>query len=298
MAPRNWHAMVLRRQPAEAECCRTNSQGVSQRILKSATWQAEPESKNARFSLVRYIAAGGPNQVVSPMRSDFLKLPSCLVVACVVGASASAQPTGYHVGAAVVLPDSLVEVLARGRFRASIVRVAANANDARLIAAAEQLYASPDAIIATATTAEERKRLLATAPGIPLDTLKVSQRAAGSPADRWWLDSFDATWIPFAVTAGAVDYYLGRLHDYAAGRSPFGFSATDGADHGSLSYTAKVVSSSEPGVARVVELQLQWDYSCGYLCAMEFRHTRRVFFDATGRAIRLEGDERPEVDVS
>jgi len=227
-----------------------------------------------------------------------MKLHSWLVAAYVVGTSASAQPAGYHVGAAIVLPDSLVEVLARGRFRASILRVAANANDARLIAAAEQLYPTPDAIIATARTTREHQLLLATAAGVTLDTLWVPQRAAGSPVDRWWLDTFDDTWIPFAVTAGAVDYYLGRLHDYAAGRSPFKFSATDGTDHGSLTYTARVVPSSEPGVARVVELQLAWDYWCGMLCAMEFRHSRRVFFDETGRAVRVEGDKPPEVVVS
>jgi hypothetical protein len=31
---------------------------------------------------------------------------------------------------------------------------------------------------------------------------------------------------------------------------------------------------------------------------MEFVHTRRVFFDAAGRAVCVEGDERPEVVVS
>lgn len=220
------------------------------------------------------------------------------MVASVFGASAGSQPTGYHVGTAVVLPDSLVEVLARGRFRASVFRVATNANDARLIASAEQLYPNGDAIIATSTTADERNRLLATAAGVSLRTLKVPQRPAGVPADRWWLDAFDETWIPFAVTAGAVDYYLGRLHDYAAGRSPFGFSATDGTDHGSLSYTAKVVPSTEPGVTRVVELELRWSYWCGMLCAMEFIHIRRVFFDAGGRTVRIEGDGRPTVVVS
>ena len=215
-----------------------------------------------------------------------------------IGTSASAQPAGYHVGAAIVLPDSLVEVLARGRFRASVLRVAANANDARLIAAAEQLYPTPDAIIATATTADQRKQLLATAAGVSLRTLTIPQRTAGSPADRWWLDTFDETWIPFAVTAGAVDYYLGRLHDYAAGRSPFGFSATDGPDHGSFSYTARVIPSSEAGVARVVELQLRWEYWCGMVCAIGFDHSRRVFFDATGRAVRVEGDGPAYVVVS
>jgi hypothetical protein len=227
-----------------------------------------------------------------------MKLPLWLLVACVLGPSAGAQPSGYHVGAAVLLPDSLVEVLAGGRFRASVLRVAENANDARLIAVAERLYPTPDAIIASATTPSERNRLLATVAGVPLDTLKVPQRAAGTPADRWWLDEFDDTWIPFAVTADAVDYYLGRLRDYAAGRSPFGFSATDGTDHGALSYTARIVPSSEPGIARIVELRLQWNYWCGMLCAMEFIHTRRVFFDTAGRPVRVEGDARPTVVVS
>ncbi len=227
-----------------------------------------------------------------------MKLPSWLVVAYMFGASASAQPAGYHIGAAVVLPDSLAEVLARGRFRASVLRVAGNADDARLIAMAEQLYPTPDAVIATAKTSDERNRLLATAAGVSLNRLRVAQRPAGNQVDRWWLDAFDETWIPFAVTASAVDYYLGRVHDYAAGRSPFGFSATDGADHGSFSYTARVKPSSEPGIARIVELHLRWDYWCGMLCGMGFAHTRRVFFDAAGRAVRLEGDGRPEVVVS
>jgi hypothetical protein len=227
-----------------------------------------------------------------------MKPLSWLFVTCAIGASASAQPAGYHVGGAIVLPDSLVEVLGRGRFRASVVRVATNANDARLIALAEQLYPASAAVIASATTPHQRNRLLASAAGVPLDTAKVPQRAAGNPADRWWLDTFDDTWIPFAVTAGAADYYLGRLHDYAAGRSPFGFSATDGPDHGSFSYTARVIPSSEPGVARIVELQLRWEYWCGMLCAMGFNHTRRVFFDATGTAVRVEGDGQPMVGVS
>ena len=227
-----------------------------------------------------------------------MKFLSWLFIACLIGPTASAQPAGYHVGAAIVLPDSLVEILARGRFRASILRVAANANDARLIAAAEQLYPTPDAIIAIATTDDERNRLSATAAGVPTDTLTVAQRTAGNPRDRWWLDAFDGTWIPFAVTAGAVDYYLGRLRDYAAGHSPFGFSATDGADRGSLSYAARVVPSSEPGIDRMVELQLRWNYWCGMLCAIEFIHTRRVLFDAVGRPVRMEGDGRPTVVVS
>ena len=227
-----------------------------------------------------------------------MKFPSWIVIAYAISTTANAQPAGYHVGAPVVLPDSLIEVLAGGRFRASILRTAANANDARLIRLAEELYPSPDAIVASSRSVEERNKLLATAAGVSLRKLKVSQRPAGTPADRWWLDSFDETWIPFAVTGGAIDYYLGRLHDYAAGLSPFGFRANGGADNGALFYTAKVLPTSEPGASRVVELKVQWSYWCGNLCAMEFVHTRRVFFDAAGQAMRIDGDGRPTVIVS
>jgi hypothetical protein len=227
-----------------------------------------------------------------------MKSPKWLTVACLIGASAHAQPTGYHVGATIVLPDSLVEILARGRFRASVIRAATTPNDSRLIALAEQLYPNPEAVIASATNADDRNRLVAAATGVSLRTMNIPQRPAGNPTDRWWLDKFDETWIAFAATAGAVNYYLGRLHDYAEGRSPFGFSATEGTDHGSLTYTARVVPSSDPGIAHVVELQLEWNYWCGTLCAMEFILTRRVFFDAAGHAVRVEGDGRPMVLVS
>ncbi|MGH7650713.1 MAG: hypothetical protein ACREMS_02620 [Gemmatimonadaceae bacterium] len=174
-----------------------------------------------------------------------IKLASSLTLACALANSARAQPAGYHVGAPVILPDSLSEVLSGGRFRATILRVAANRNDARLIAAAEELYPAGDSVLASAANAAERNRLLATVSGVPLRNVKVPQRAAGNPADRWWLDSFDDTWIPFAVTGSAVEYYLGRLHDYAAGLSPFGFSATDGMDRGGFSYSARVLPGSE-----------------------------------------------------
>jgi hypothetical protein len=153
-------------------------------------------------------------------------------------------------------------------------------------------------ILAAARSIDERARLVASAPGVSLRKLKTPQRAAGNPADRWWLDSFDETWIPFAVTAGAVDYYLGRLHDYAAGLSPFGFSATNGDDHGSFTYTATVKPISQPGAVKVVELHMLWSYWCGMMCAIEFIQTRRVFFNSAGKAVRVEGDGQPTVAVS
>ena len=39
-----------------------------------------------------------------------MKFRSSLFIAYTICSSAGAQPAGYHVGAAVVLPDSLVEI--------------------------------------------------------------------------------------------------------------------------------------------------------------------------------------------
>jgi hypothetical protein len=131
-------------------------------------------------------------------------------------------------------------------------------------------------------------------PGV----FKVAQRDAGASGDRWWLDHFDATWLPFAVTGGTVDYYLGRLRDLAAGRNPFVPSPKDIGDKGSFEYQATVRPTSDPGVAYIVELRITWEYWCGPLCAVDFRHTRVVWFDAQGKPVRLTGDGRPEVIVS
>jgi hypothetical protein len=143
-----------------------------------------------------------------------------------------------------------------------------------------------------------RERLAATAAGVSHEAFRVPPRAAGNPADRWWLDAFDATWIPYAVTGGAVNYYLGRLRDLAAGRGQFTYAPGERPDHGTFEYQATVRPGTEPGVAHVVELRISWDYWCGMLCAMSFTHTRSVSFDAKGAVVRISGDGPPAVGVS
>jgi hypothetical protein len=219
-------------------------------------------------------------------------------VCALVTSSGSAQaPTGYHVGAGVVIPDSLVEVFAGGRFRATVLRSARTPHERDLIALAERLYPDPETLLAALPDSAYRARVLAMASGKP-GVFKVAQRDAGASGDRWWLDHFDATWLPFAVTGGTVDYYLGRLRDLAAGRSPFVLSPKDNGDSGAFEYQATVRPTSDADVAYIVELRIRWDYSCGSLCAVYFRHTRVVWFDAQGKPVRITGDGRPEVIVS
>ena len=222
------------------------------------------------------------------------------VAACSLAAgSVSAQaPAGYHVGAGVVIPDTLLQVFSGGRFRATVLRSARTPKERELLSLAERLYPDPETLLATARDSAERNKLVAMAPGRAIEPYRVAPRVAGSPSDRWWLDSFDATWLPFAVSGGAVDYYLGRLSDFAAGHNQFGFSATDGSDHGAFDYRATVRAGSEVGIAYVVDLRITWDYWCGSLCAVSFTHTRTVWFDSQGKAVRLTGDGRPNVGVS
>lgn len=231
------------------------------------------------------------------MRLSRLRLT---VAACSLAAgSVSAQaPAGYHVGAGIAIPDTLLEVFSGGRFRATVLRSARTPKERELLSLAERLYPDSETLLATARDSAERDKLAAMAAGRPTESYRVAQRVAGTPSDRWWLDRFDATWLPFAVTGGSVDYYLGRLRDLAAGRSEFGFSATDGADHGAFDYQATVRRGSEVGIAYVVDLRISWDYWCGYLCAVTFTHTRTVWFDAQRKVVRVAGDGRPDVIVS
>jgi hypothetical protein len=218
------------------------------------------------------------------------------VLACT---SLSAQvPTGYHVGKSVVIPDTLIEVLAGNRFRATVARGGRTPQERELIAVAESLYPDSAALLSASPDAKEPDQLAAIASGVSPSTYKVSPRAAGSSTDRWWYDDFDGTWVPYAVTAGAVDYYLFRLRDLAAGRGQFVYAPGQPPDRGTLSYKATIRRSTQPGVSHVVELRISWDYWCGMLCAMSFTHVRTISFDATGRVLRIVGDGRPEVGAS
>jgi len=222
------------------------------------------------------------------------------ILACVVTlrAAQAQAPAGYHVGAHVLLPDSLVEVFDGGRFRLSLTRTARTHDERALIALAESLYPSAERLLGAARDSSEREQLAAMATGVPSAIYKIQPRPAGVPEDRWWLDSFDATWIPFAVTAGAVDYFAGRLRDLARGRGQVSYLPGAAGDNGSFNYHATIHRGSEAGVAYVVELQLRWEYHCGSLCGIGFSHKRVVSFDARGNAIAVSGDTRPRVIVS
>lgn len=207
-------------------------------------------------------------------------------------------PRAYHLGTPVVLPEVLDETYDGGRFRIRVSRQARGPEARELLAIAERIYPDQERVLTVARDAGDREHLTRLATGVAPSVYKVVPRAAGSPSDRWWLDGFDATWLPFAVTGGAVDYYIQRMRDLAAGRSQFEFSPGEPRDRGEFSYTATVEAIADGIASSKVEMTIRWSYYCGRMCALWFSHTRSVLFDAHGKVMIVEGDGRPEVTVS
>jgi hypothetical protein len=195
-------------------------------------------------------------------------------------------PAGYHIGTAVTLPDSLSEVMLRGRFHATVRRTERNDRERQMLAAAEQYYPDRETLLASFGGRKWRDRMAvmdtATWSRGHVDSNRVAARLPGTPADWWWTDDFDGTWLPFAVSGQAVQYYLERLRDIAAGRGQFRNPGS-----GTFDYAASVEATHEGGASYVVRLRMTWDYSCGSVCGMGFTHTREVWFDANGAVLRL-----------
>jgi hypothetical protein len=188
-------------------------------------------------------------------------------------------PAGYYLGESAFLPDSVREVLASGRFHVTIERVTADSFEAKLLMSAERLF--PDS--ATIGHAASRETLPAVVSG-----LKAAATAAGN---RWWWSSFDDLWTPYAITGDAVQYY----RQWVYGR------ASSGKNHGEFVYRARVARippSRSDRASFVVRMEISLEYFCGILCGAGFRVERRVFFDAAGVPLRIEGDAKPMVVVS
>src|SRR5262245_40685073 len=159
------------------------------------------------------------------------QLPSLAAIALIASLARGQLPQGYHLGPASAVADTLTEVLAGGRFRATVSRVWRSSQERQLILTAERLYPSADAVLAAARDTAQRNRLRQMGSGVFSYGRPASPpRPAGNPADRWWFDTFDNTWVPLAVTGAAVDYYLGRLRDIAAGRGQFTYAQGQPAD--------------------------------------------------------------------
>ncbi len=121
--------------------------------------------------------------------------------------------------------------------------------------------------------------------------------AASRAGPRWWWDTFDGILTPYALTGPAVAYYLERLRDLAAGPSPVAEFTGSATHSGEVDYRAGVQCHSDSGQC-VVDMRLEWRYTCGSACAIWFTEERSVTFDSTGEIISVDGDGRPNYEVS
>lgn len=223
-----------------------------------------------------------------------------ILVLLAFGSPRSAECQATRLGARTPLPATLRETSVDGRFSINVVRSTDNAGDQALIEHAERILPSPNEIVSSASTAEERLAYELASSGSAEATSAVSPtpRSPGDSSERWWTSRFDGTWLPFAVTGSAVRYYIDWTRDIAA----YGFSLVDTSAEvhrrAEMNYTATVLPSREHGAARLVQLELAWSFKCGVLCGVSIRHSRRVWFDRDGLVVRVEGDRRPSVVVS
>jgi hypothetical protein len=144
---------------------------------------------------------------------------------------------------------------------------------------------------------EREERLLQIAEATYPTESKVrerSKRPAEAPLGNerlWWCSSFDGVRIPFAITKGAVAYYLDVSTEFGKTKpNPFMKSS-------SLTYSASLarkatyrVGTSEFRNVYVVSMELGWSQYCGPLCAMAFGASRKVVLNEEGKVLAVEND--------
>lgn len=190
---------------------------------------------------------------------------------------AEALPPGYFVDSAEVsapLPSRLEE--SDGEFTVAIRRSAPDRSSVRLLAIAEATYPPRDLLAGVAAT----------------KGFEMGSDSAGVPL--WWCDGVGAARVPYAVTAGAVEYYQGLTQLYRkrsfreAGTRPLFASAL--MYHASI---ARLDTFSLKGHlfrdVHVARLRLTWSYDDGTFvpsCVLD----RVLVLAPDGDVLAVEGD--------
>ena len=168
-------------------------------------------------------------------------------------------------------PLTFKELNRSGNHQIKIVRRFADEKEERLLQIAEATYPAQSQV-------KERSKAKTEAP-IGNERL-------------WWCSSFDGVRIPFAITKGAVAYYLDVSTEFAKEkpRDPFMKSSR-------LTYSAVLarketyrIGTSEFKNVYVVSLELAWSQYCGPLCAMAFQASRKVVVNEEGKVLAVEND--------
>jgi len=171
-------------------------------------------------------------------------------------------------------PLTFKELNRSGKHEVKIVRRFADEREEKLLQIAEATYP-------TESQVTERSKRSAEAP-------QANERL-------WWCSSFDGVRIPFAITKGAVAYYLDVSTEFGkqTPRYPFWTNMKSSA----LTYSASLarkqayrVGTSEFTNVYVVSMELAWSQYCGPLCAMACQLSRKAVLNEEGKVLAVEND--------
>jgi len=194
------------------------------------------------------------------------------------------QPPTYYVADDEVSAKILVLSPSGDSKDLSIVRSFVNSKEERLLSIAEATY-PPRAEVLRAT---RRK-------------LELYARPL-SDKNLWWCDAFDGVLIPYAITKGAINYYITVIEEFHKGD----YSRTKGIKmFGTLKYAGNIKHQDSYQVGKeefkdvfVVSMQLAWRQYCGLTCSMNFDTDRIVVMDSKGNVLYVSGDKCADGPVS
>jgi len=188
-------------------------------------------------------------------------------------------PPGYYVDSAQVVTSRPLWRDARdGDFTYSVRREFSDSTTGRLLSIAESCYPERDLLVEIAAT-----RYLE----MGSDTTKAS---------LWWCDGEGVRRVAWAVTAGALEHYLGmterfRNHDYLVPGGE-GLYFTDLAYHAKITAMPEfVMKEREYNEVYVAYLLLGWSYDDG-VSIDSFEAHRIVVLDPQGNVLAVDGDGR------
>jgi hypothetical protein len=188
---------------------------------------------------------------------------------------ASAQDAGDDIiGKEVSIPAPFVKKNQK-KYSVEIIRRFSTPEEERLLNIAESVY--PD-------ESEIRKKCEA-----------PSRSAESGVEPRWRCGTFDGIRFTFAITKGAVGYYVKVTDEFR--RKEFERTSGVKMESSSLSYSAEIVfrqkytfgSKSFDDVYEV-SMNLGWSQYCGNMCGMTFGSKRTVILDKNGSVLLVTGD--------
>jgi hypothetical protein len=200
-----------------------------------------------------------------------------LLVGLLLAAPAGATPPGYFVDSTQATADRPRHlVVSDGDFTLSIHRSFDGPLAKRLLGIAEATYPSREVLMERAITRG----------------MEIGSDSAHKPL--WWCDGLGVSRIPYAVTAGALDFYQKLTEQFR--RHNFWGAWDHNLYWTDLTYTATIAPRAEYYVRRkalsevfVVEMSLSWSFDDGTFVPESIAR-RIVVLSPDGTVLDVQGD--------